>query len=74
MKINKTEADGTIGLALCERIKVVIRDTFESVDGDGDTAQKAHSWSDREEHDGYELRNGSESNIPSHGSHQGFPS
>ena len=27
------------------------RDAYESVDGDGDTAQEAHSWSDREERD-----------------------
>ena len=38
-----TGADGRLCLALSERIKVVI--TYESVDGDGDTAQDAHSWS-----------------------------
>ena len=46
------------------------RDTYESVDGDGDTAQDAHSWSDREERDGYGVRMqemGSESHIFSHG-------
>ena len=32
------------------------RDTYESVACDGDTAQDAHSWSDREERDGYEAR------------------
>ena len=32
------------------------RDTCESVDGDDDTARDAHSWSDREERDGYEVR------------------
>ena len=46
------------------------RDAYESVDGDGDTAQEAHSWSDREERDGYELRAQdmeTRVNIPSHG-------
>ena len=46
------------------------RDTYESVDGDGDTAQDAHSSSDREERDGYEVRMQeieARSNIPSHG-------
>ena len=46
------------------------RDTYESVDGDGDTAQDAHSWSDREERDGYEVRMQemeARVNNPSHG-------
>ena len=28
----------------------------ESVDGDGDTAREAHSWSEHEERHGYEVR------------------
>ena len=46
------------------------RDAYESVDGDGDTAQDAHSWSDREERDGYEVRMQemeARVNVPSHG-------
>ena len=29
---------------------------YESDDGDGDTAQEAHSWSEHEERDEYETR------------------
>ena len=46
------------------------RDTYESVDGDGDTAQDPHSWSDLEERDGYEVRMQemeASVNNPSHG-------
>ena len=46
------------------------RDTYESVDGECDTAQDAHSWSDREERDGYEVRvqeMEARVNYPSHG-------
>ena len=50
MNLNKTGADGTIGLALGERIKFVTR---ASVDGDGDPAQDAHKSAER---DGYEVR------------------
>ena len=32
------------------------RDAYESIDGDGDTAQDTHSWSDHEERDGFEVR------------------
>ena len=75
MKVNKTGADGTMGLALGERIKVVTR--TRAFDGDGDTAQDAHSWSDREERDGYEVRmqeKGSESpHSFSWTVHQRFP-
>ena len=31
-------------------------DAYESVDGDGDTAQEAHSWSEHEERDVHEVR------------------
>ena len=72
MNVNKTGADGTIGLALGEKNQD--RDAYESVDGNGDTAHEAHSWSDREECDredrvGYELRMHdmeARKNIPSH--------
>ena len=54
------------------------RDAYESVDGDGDTAQEAHSWSDREERDGHEVkeaRNGRESQHPfSLAVYEGLPS
>ena len=46
------------------------RDAYESVDSDGNTAQDAHSWSDREERDGYEVRMQemeARVNVPSHG-------
>ena len=43
-----------MGLAFGERIQV--RDAYESIDGDGDTAQDTHSWSDHEERDGLEVR------------------
>ena len=68
MNVNKTGADGTFGLALGERITIVMR--TRALTDDGDTAQEAHSWSDREERDGYELRAQdmeTRVNIPSHG-------
>ena len=46
------------------------RDACESVDGDGDTAQEAHSWPEHEERDGYEVRMQdmeARINLPSHG-------
>ena len=46
------------------------RDVYESVDGDGDTAQEALSWSEHEERDEYETRvqeMESRVNIFSHG-------
>ena len=52
--VNKTGADGTIGSGAWRTNEGC--DAHESVDGDDDTAQDAHSWSDREECDGYEVR------------------
>ena len=45
-------------------------DAYESYDGNGDTAQDAHSWSDHGERDGYEVKMQemeARVNIPSHG-------